>query len=283
MVGPYTEAGVGLLGISRGQIGAFYERNRAILILLYTNADGLALAAGITRVQTGVPTTTQEPGYAVLDVSGSTYTPRFPFVGAEEDKPQGVTQTGAITNHKIEASGVRGTEFVQFGTAVDGIFAGELVGSSIVADGKDTVPEGYPEGENDYATVGGLTVTNAGAGDQHARFNNATGNAFIAYQVPGQSYSPNAVAGNKKNGDRVVYVATFKENNPRPENDYNRIHTTNADGNIAPENRVYPITEAGIFNKHIKDLGIFDVANRTYTAADGNTADFAHIDTRNGL
>ena len=61
-VGPYTEAGVGLLGISRGQIGAFYEREIEHNIdLLYTNADGLALAAGITRVQTGVPTTTQEP------------------------------------------------------------------------------------------------------------------------------------------------------------------------------------------------------------------------------
>ena len=283
-VGPYTEAGVGLLGISRGQIGAFYEREIEHNIdLLYTNGDGLALPAGSNYAQAGVPTTTQEAGYAVLDVSGNTYTARFPFVGAEEDKPQGVTQTGLITDHKIAAGGTRGTEFVQFGTAVDGIFQGELVGSSIVADGKDTMPEGYPEGENDYATVGGLTVTNAGAGDQHARYNSGTGNAFVAYQVPGQSYSPNAVAGNKKNGDRVVYVATFKENNPRPENDYNRIHTTNADGNIAPENRVYPITEAGIFNKHIKDLGIFDVGNRTYTNNDADVNNIAHIDTRNGV
>ena len=32
-----------------------------------------------------------------------------------------------------------------------------------------------------------------------------------------------------------------------------------------PINRIYPITEAGIFNKHIEDLGIFDVGNLTYT------------------
>ena len=84
----------------------------------------------------------------------------------------------------------------------------------------------------------------------------------------------------KKNGDRIVYVATFKENNPRPELDYDQVHATSTGVIRAPKNRVYPITEAGIFNKHKKDLGIFDVANRSYTSNDGSNADLAHIDTR---
>ncbi len=278
--GPYTDAGVGMLGISRGQIGAFYEREIEYNIdLIYTDGNGLPLETGFTSA-TNVPTNTQEPGYAVLDAN---YTPRFPFIGAEEDKPSGVTQSGSITAHAINTGGVRGTEFVQFGTAVDGIFQGALVGSSIIADGKDTKPEGYPEGENDYATVGGLTVLNAGAGDQSARYNTATGNDFIAYQVAGGSYAPNAVAGNKKNGDRIVYVATFKENNPRPETDYDQVYTTDANTTRAPYHRVYPITEAGIFNKHIKDLGVFDVGNRTYDDADAVANTIAHIDTREGL
>ena len=291
--GPYTEAGIGLLGISRGQIGAFYEREIEHNIdLIFTDQNGLALAAGSNFAgATNVNTFVDEVGYAVLDTISGTLRPRFPFIGAEEDKPAGQTATNAPTSAGDHtsfgsiATDTRGTEFVQFGTAVDGIFQGALVGSSIVADGKSTKPEGYPEGENDYATVGGLTVTNAGAGDQHARYNTATGNDFVAYNIPGQTYAPNAVAGNKKNGDRIVYVATFKENNPRPENDYEVIHKTNANTSRAPFNRVYPITEAGIFNKHIKDLGIFDVGSRPYTTnnTDANVAELAHIDTRAGI
>ena len=52
---------------------------------------------------------------------------------------------------------------------------------------------------------------------------------------------------------------------------------------IPPKNRIYPITEAGIFNKHKKDLGIFDVGNRTYTGSDADITNIAHIDTRAGL
>jgi hypothetical protein len=279
---PYKENGKGLLGITRGQIGAFYEREIEYNIeLLNTDTNGLPLTTGFGT--SGIVTTVDEAAFAVLDgttSADSTSIARFPFLGAEEDKPSGTTgviAAGSTANNPT----TRGTEFVQFGTAVDGIFQGALIGSSIIADGKNTLPEGYPEEENDYGQIGGLTVTGTG-GEAIARYNTAVKD-FVKYN-PAASYAPNAVAGAKKNGDRIVYVATFKENNPRPEVDYKKIHQTSNDVTRAPQNRVYPITEAGIFNKHRADLGIFDVADRAYTTpTDSVVNELAHIDSRTGL
>ena len=280
--GPYTELGKGMLGITRGQIGAFYEREIEYNIrLIYTDGNGLPITSGFGSA-VSVQTSVDEVSYAVLDGSGGNATriARFPFLGAEEDKPAGTTgviASGSTTNNPS----TRGTEFVQFGTAVDGIFQGALVGSSIIADGKNALPEGYPEEENDYGQIGGLTVTGEG-GEAIARYNTAVKD-FVKYN-PAASYAPNAVAGAKKNGDRIVYVATFKENNPRPEVDYKKIHQTSNDLSRAPQSRVYPITEAGIFNKHAPDLGIFDVADRAYTTpTDSVVSELAHIDSRTGL
>jgi hypothetical protein len=279
---PYKENGKGMLGITRGQIGAFYEREIEYNIeLLYTDGNGLPITSGFAL--TGVSTTVDEAGFAVLDGSTSTDASaiaRFPFLGAEEDKPAGTTGVIAAGSTQNNPT-TRGSEFVQFGTAVDGIFQGALVGSSIIADSKNALPEGYPEDENDYAQIGGLTVTGTGS-QAIARYNTSVKD-FVKYN-PAASYAPNAVAGAKKNGDRIVYVATFKENNPRPEVDYKKIHQTADNNSRAPQNRVYPITEAGIFNKHAQDLGIFDVADRPYTTpTDSVVSELAHIDTRTGI
>lgn len=280
--GPYTELGKGLLGVTRGQIGAFYEREIEYNIrLVYTDGNGLPLTSNFGSATAGVATTVDEASYSVLDGTGGNTSriARFPFLGAEEDKPAGTTgviASGSTTNNPT----TRGTEFVQFGTAVDGIFQGSLVGSSILADSKNTLPEGYPEEENDYGQIGGLTVTGAG-GEAIAKYTTSVKD-FIKYN-PAASYAPNAVSGAKKNGDRIVYVATFKENNPRPEVDYKKIHQTADDQSRAPQNRVYPITEAGIFNKHRADLGIFDIADRAYTTpTDSVVSELAHIDSRAG-
>ena len=265
----YNENGLGMLGITRGQIGAFYEREIEYNInLAYTDSSGLP----DNTANVFVPTTIDEAAFAVLD-SGVA---RFPFIGAEEDKPSGTTAVGASNTPGTNTATTRGTEFIQFGTAVDGIFQGALVGSSIVANDKDGTAEGYPPEENNYGVRGGLTITGA-AGDALAAYG-----TFLSYDFAGGSYAPNAVAGAKKNGDRIVYVATFKENNPRPEQDYDRFNAS-AGVSRAPLNRIYPITEAGIFNKHIPDLGIFDVGDRSYTGSDANNSELAHIDTRLGV
>ena len=265
----YNENGLGMLGITRGQIGAFYEREIEYNInLAYTDSSGLP----DNTANVSVPTTIDEAAFAVLD-SGVA---RFPFIGAEEDKPSGTTAVGAATTVGTNTATTRGTEFIQFGTAVDGIFQGALVGSSIVANDKDGTAEGYPPEENNYGVRGGLTITGA-AGDALAAYG-----TFLSYDFAGGSYAPNAVAGAKKNGDRIVYVATFKENNPRPEQDYDRFNAS-AGVSRAPLNRIYPITEAGIFNKHIPDLGIFDVGDRSYGGSDANNSELAHIDTRLGV
>ena len=96
-----------------------------------------------------------------------------PFFGDAEDAPVG---------------------FVQFGTAVDGVFQGKLVGSSISKD-NGTTPEGYPTNENDYGVVETPVDTVASPG-----------------------VAPTAVPGTKKAGTRVVFVATFKASNPVDEN-----------------------------------------------------------------
>lgn len=281
--GPYTELGVGMLGVTRGQIGAFYERDIEYNIsLLFTDANGLADSSTST---TGLKTVLSEASYATLDWDGTNYTTRFPFIGSEDDKPTGTTPSivpanggsGTAVNNPGE---FRGTEFIQFGTATDGIFQGELVGSSIVADAKNAVPEGYPSSENNYGLSGGLLITNASSGEALANYD--ASRPVLNYN-PSGSYAPNAIAGAKKNGDRIVYVATFKENNPRPETDYDQIHTTTLGTTKAPFNRVYPITEAGIFNKHIKDLGIFDAGARPYTNDQTNPAEIANIDSRTGI
>ena len=281
--GPYTELGVGMLGVTRGQIGAFYERDTEYNVhLLFTDNQGLADSSNTAT--TGVETVLSESSYATLDWDGTNYTTRFPFIGAEDDKPSGTAvanpPASGLTGTAQNAPNTRGTEFIQFGTATDGIFQGELVGSSIVADAKNAVPEGYPSSENNYGLSGGLLITNASSGEALANYD--VSRPVLNYN-PSGSYAPNAVAGAKKNGDRIVYVATFKENNPRPETDYDQIHTTTLGTTRAPYNRVYPITEAGIFNKHIKDLGIFDAGARTYTGSDAAATDMANIDTRAGI
>lgn len=265
----YYENGKGMLGITRGQIGAFYERELEYNIqLTHTEPDGLPIVnqAG----DFSVPTTIDEAGFAVLD-SGVA---RFPFIGAEEDKPAGVATSGAATTAGTNTATTRGTEFVQFGTAVDGIFQGALVGSSIIANSSDGTVEGYGPDENNYGQIGGLTSTAAANEQPLASFSSLNALTYAS----GASYTPNAQAGSKKTGDRIVYVATFKENNPRPEVDYDLFDT--AGTHRAPIKRVYPITEAGIFNKHIPDLGIFDVGDRSYTGTDANAAELAHIDKR---
>ena len=111
-----------------------------------------------------------------------------PFFGDAEDAPVG---------------------FEQFGTAVDGIFQGTLIGSSISKD-NGTTPEGYPTSENDYGIITAPANTDANP-----------------------SLAPTAVAGTKKSGTRVVFVATFKASNPQAVNT--------------------EVTEAGIFNKYTPD------------------------------
>jgi hypothetical protein len=269
----YHENGKGLLGITRGQIGAFYERELEYNIrLTHTDADGLPIDLNANPSgNTNVATTVDEAAFAILDTGNVA---RFPFVGAEEDKPSGTATVGASATAGTNTASTRGTEFIQFGTAVDGIFQGALVGSSIVANSADGTAEGYPPEENNYGVAGGLNISGTGVDAIASTFS-----AFLNYDFGGGTYAPNAVAGAKKNGDRIVYVATFKENNPRPEQDYDRFSST-AGTLRAPLNRIYPITEAGIFNKHIPDIGVFDVGDRAYTSTDGDATTLAHIDQR---
>ena len=268
----YLENGKGMLGITRGQIGAFYERELEYNILLtHTNADGLPIDLNSNPAgDLSVSTTVDEAGFAVLDAGVA----RFPFVGAEEDKPSGTATVNASAVAGTNTAGTRGTEFIQFGTAVDGIFQGALVGSSIVANSSDGTAEGYPPEENNYGVAGGLNIAGTGV-DALAN----TFKAFLNFNFGGGTYAPNSVAGAKKNGDRIVYVATFKENNPRPEQDYDLFAST-AGTHRAPLNRIYPITEAGIFNKHVADIGVFDVGDRAYTSTDAVNTELAHIDKR---
>ena len=280
--GPYTELGKAMLGVTRGRIGAFYERELEYNInLIHTDSAGAPIDLNTYPTGNGnVATTVQEAGFAKLDGTGSSATARFPFVGDSALKPSGIASVGVSTVAGTNTASTRGTEFVQFGTSVDGIFQGELVGSSLVANDRNGTPEGYPPEENNYGSLGGLTVTNNNSADALGSY---LGSTFLSYDWAGGSYTPNAQAGTKKNGDRIVYVATFKENNPRPETDYEDVYVTSPGTTKAPYNRVYPICEAGIFNKHIKDIGIFDVGNRAYTVDDTDSSNIAHIDTRLGI
>jgi len=96
------------------------------------------------------------------------------------------------------------SDFEQFGTDIDGIFQGERIGSSIVED-TGTSTEGYHPDENDWGVVSAPNVSHSGA--------------------------PTARRGTKKTGTRIVFIGTFKENNP------NQTNTL--------------VREAGIFNSSI--------------------------------
>lgn len=122
------------------------------------------------------------------------------------------------------------SNFEQFGTDVDGVFQGTRVQSSIVEDsGTDT--EGYRTDENDF---------------------NAS--ATPTYPLLG-GQAPDAQRGKKKMGDRIVFIATFKENNP------------GVSGNTL-------VREAGIFNSPDAH-GSFDTTT-TYAATglDGTDAGY---------
>jgi len=285
----FGELGLGNLGVLRGQIGAFYERE------VNSSVDLINVASNTT-----------DHSYAKLDGSGATAVARFPFIGSAEDKP-----TGQAASSAANTVGTRATEFVQFGTAVDGIFQGEIPagGSSLIED-IGVAQEGYPANEHDYGAdngqaysasafrnIGGFTLSGTGAdtvGTYHAT--TAGSPALVVTHLKfhsTNSYGPNARRGAKKHGDRVIYVATFKENNPRPEADRDFFNDGSAGpnnlANRSPTDRIYPITEAGIFNKHKADIGVFDVGDRDFdytgntsggAAAGSDPTKLAHIDRR---
>ena len=128
-----------------------------------------------------------------------------PFFGDADDVPVDIAN---------------GDPFVQFGTSVDGVFQGTVAGSSVVID-QGVDPEGYPTTENDYGSQPSPVDTSD----------------------PANTSPPNAVAGTKKTGTRIVYVATFKEQNPAPV------------GNVFTGGGTEcPIVEAGIFNALAPDV-----------------------------
>jgi len=129
--------------------------------------------------------------------------------------------------------------FTQFGTSVDGVFQGTISGSSVVIDA-GTEPEGYPVGEHAYSGSG------SDPNDTNAN----------------PSLLGTAVPGTKKSGKRIVFVATFKASNPT---------FTGALAGLTEA----PIKEAGIFNKNVKDAGVWqyntDSTNPTQPATAPNT------------
>ena len=175
-----------------------------------------------------------ENGVTVTDLGGGTSAPIRGIVGGyynKTDPNTGVTaaMTGPIPPFFGDADDVPLEEnntdpFVQFGTSVDGVFQGTISGSSVILD-SGTTPEGYPTTENDYGSVA----------------------------APSTTAPYTAVAGTKKTGTRVVFVATFKEDNP----------ATWAGGSAEA-----PIREAGIFNKNAADPG----ATNSFTYSGGASA-----------
>ena len=175
-----------------------------------------------------------ENGVTVTDLGGGTSAPIRGIVGGyynKTDPNTGVTaaMTGPIPPFFGDADDVPLEEnntdpFVQFGTSVDGVFQGTISGSSVILD-SGTTPEGYPTTENDYGSVA----------------------------APSTTAPYTAVAGTKKTGTRVVFVATFKEDNP----------ATWAGGSAEA-----PIREAGIFNKNAADAG----ATNSFTYSGGASA-----------
>ena len=120
--------------------------------------------------------------------------------------------------------------WTQFGTSVDGVFQGTQSGSSIVQD-SGTSTEGYQVNENDWN----------------------------AQSSPASSGTPNAVAGSKRTGNRIVFVATFKASNP-------------VDSNTT-------VVEAGMFNKMTKHVSS-GITAATYASING--ADGSNITTTGG-
>jgi hypothetical protein len=122
-------------------------------------------------------------------------------------------------------------DFTQFGTDLDGIFQGTRVGGSIVAD-TGTATEGYHPDEHDFNNSPLLTDVSAGG---------AVGKR-----------------GAKKTGNRIIFIATFKEENP----------------NVATT----LVREAGVFNcrtTHPSFGGAFtDRDGSTVVAIDGSVAGY---------
>ena len=87
---PYKEDGKGMLGITRGQIGAFYEREIEYNIeLINTDQNGLPITSGFSATA-GIPTSVDEAAFAVwMEMLHGFNCRSFPFIGAEEDKPSG--------------------------------------------------------------------------------------------------------------------------------------------------------------------------------------------------
>ena len=127
------------------------------------------------------------------------------------------------------------SNFEQFGTDVDGVFQGTRVLSSIVEDA-GTETEGYRTDENDWNVQSSPSASLS----------------------PGQA--PDAQRGKKKMGDRIIFIATFKEQNP------------NVSGNTL-------VREAGIFNSPEAHTS-FDTSSTYTTALDGADAGYtaANID-----
>lgn len=122
------------------------------------------------------------------------------------------------------------TNFEQFGTDVDGVFQGTRVLSSIVEDaGTDT--EGYRTDENDWNVSATPTYP----------------------QSPGDA--PDTQRGKKKMGDRVIFIATFKDQNP------------NVSGNTL-------VREAGIFNSPEAHTSFDTTTSYAATGVDGSDAGY---------
>lgn len=124
--------------------------------------------------------------------------------------------------------------FTQFGTDIDGIFQGTRVGTSIVEDA-GTATEGYHPDENDWNRV----------------------------PAPVSSGAPNAQRGSKKTGNRIVFIATFKEENP------NQATTL--------------VREAGIFNSRIPHRGYDTSSTYAATGLTGSNAGYTAANTEGDL
>ena len=124
-------------------------------------------------------------------------------------------------------------DFTQFGTDLDGVFQGTRVGGSIVAD-SGTSTEGYHPDEHDF---GDSALTDVSAGGAVGK------------------------KGSKKTGNRIIFIATFKEENP-----------TDA---------TTLVREAGVFNcrtKHPSFGGAFtDRDGSTVVAIDGSDAGYTAL------
>ena len=124
-----------------------------------------------------------------------------------------------------ESSEKPSADYNQFGTDLDGIFQGSRpAGSGSIVEDAGNSAEGYYPEENDY-DARDLTTLN--------------------YT---QSGAANAIAGSKKIGNRIVFIGTFKENNPNAANTL--------------------VREAGIFNA-ITAHPVYDTTGFTQVDAQG--------------